>query len=253
MPAGQAGSRGTACTSASAARSAAWRRSGCATCRTRPRVLRQLRCDAVGRGPRRARRPVRLDHLAGGVLMSLSRASTSFTLDGVAARRVWVEADVRSRAPGVHRRRPRRQGGARGARARPRGDHERGLRVPGRPDHHQPRAGLPAQDRARASTSRSRSRSSRRAGSWRADALAARAVVGRAVAQRRRAARSAARWRSPRARARHGIAAPGRPAQPRARGRARRRAGGDRGRGAAGDRRGAARRARAGADPRAGA
>ena len=52
---------------------------------------------ALRRGRRRARRPRRPGPArppAGGVLMSLARVN-SFTLDGVAARRVWVEADVR--------------------------------------------------------------------------------------------------------------------------------------------------------------
>ena len=47
----------------------------------------------------------------------------------------------------VHRRRARRQGGARGARAGAGGDGQLGLRVPAAADHGQPRAGLPAQGR----------------------------------------------------------------------------------------------------------
>ena len=47
----------------------------------------------------------------------LARVNT-FAVDGVEARRVWVEADIRLRAAGVHGRRARRQGRARGARAR---------------------------------------------------------------------------------------------------------------------------------------
>ena len=53
--------------------------------------------------------------------MSLARVDT-FTLDGVKARRVWVEADMRERPARVHRRRAGRQGGAGGARARAGGD-----------------------------------------------------------------------------------------------------------------------------------
>ena len=52
------------------------------------------------------------------------------------------------RAAGVHRRRARRQGGARGARTGARGDRQLGLRVPAAAHHGQPRARLPAQGRA---------------------------------------------------------------------------------------------------------
>ena len=57
-----------------------------------------------------------------GRVLSCSPASTTFAVDGVEARRVWVEADIRLGPARVHRRRARRQGGARGARARPGGD-----------------------------------------------------------------------------------------------------------------------------------
>ena len=48
----------------------------------------------------------------------------------------------------VHGRRPGRQGGARGARARAGGDRQLGLRVPAPAHHGQPRAGVPAQGRS---------------------------------------------------------------------------------------------------------
>ena len=79
--------------------------------------------------------------------------------------RVWVEADIRSGLPafsvvGLADK------AVREARERVRAAVDQlGLRVPRRADHGQPRAGLPAQGRARPSTCRSRSRSSPRAGS----------------------------------------------------------------------------------------
>ena len=90
--------------------------------------------------------------------MSLARVDT-FALDGVEARRVWVEADIRSGLPAfavvgladkaVREARER----VRAAIVNP------GYVFPRRADHSQPRTGLLAQGRARGSTCPSRSRS----------------------------------------------------------------------------------------------
>ncbi len=79
----------------------------------------------------------------------LARAHT-FTIDGLQTRHVTVEVDVRRGLPAFTDRRPRRRGGARGARARSRGDPQLRLRVPGAADHGQPRPRRRAEGRRRA-------------------------------------------------------------------------------------------------------
>ena len=126
----------------------AWLTEGTRTSRPRPTAPS---CASTA-SPRPARRPSGRASCASTPLsrpacLMLARVMT-FAVDGVDARRVWVEADIRPGPARVHRRRARRQGGARGARAGPRRARELGLRVPAAAHHRQPRAGLPAQGRA---------------------------------------------------------------------------------------------------------
>ena len=125
----------------------------------------------------------------------------------VRARRRRLAAGVgRGRHPhrpaGVHDRRARRQGGPRGARARARGDHELGLRVPAEAHHDQPRPGVSAQGRPglRPAARGGDPRRQRPGGAPRRSRTAPR---GRAVADRRAAADARrARGRPGRGRAR---------------------------------------------------
>ena len=138
--------------------------------------------------------PVRRRRLAFAAVLATAR---TFTLLGVEAREVRVEVDVRQGLPafalvGLP------DAAVRESRERVRAALvNSGLRVPAAADHRQPRAGRPAQGRARASTSRSPPRCSPRPGScprrrsttWRSPASSPSTA---------RCARSPARWRWPR-------------------------------------------------------
>ena len=105
-------------------------------------AVRRRRRDA--RRPRRAR-PARPP--AGGVLTVIARVTT-FAIDGVESRRVWVEADIRAAACRRSRSSASPTRPIREARERVRAAIvELRPRVPAAADHRQPRARLPAQDR----------------------------------------------------------------------------------------------------------